>query len=252
MEERGRLRAIALGLARMEQQAGRSPLSAISSGSASLDAALGVGGFPRGRIAEIFGPESSGKTTLALRTIARAQCAGGTAAFIDAEHALDAAYAQRLGVDTEKLLVSQPDDGEQALDIAGALVASGSVDVAVVDSVAALVPRAELDGTMGDFHLGLHARIMTRALRKLALSAARTNTCLIFLNQLRRQIGMASGNPETTSGGRSLKFYASVRVEVRRAALIRNGGDIVGSRTRVKVVKNRLAAPFREAEFDIF
>lgn len=251
MDECGRRRAIAFGLARLEQQAGRPPLAVISSGSASLDEALGIGGFPRGRIVEIFGPESSGKTTLALRAIARAQHAGGTAAFIDAEHTLNAAYARMLGVNPETLLIAQPDDGEQALEITGALVASGAVDVAVVDSVAALVPRAELDGSLGSLHGGLHSRLITQAMRKLAWSTARTNTCLIFINQLRRQIGLAVGDPETTSGGRALKFHASVRVEVRRAALIQDGGNIVGSRMRAKVVRNRLAEPFREAEFDI-
>lgn len=251
MDESGRRRAIAYGLARIEEQAGRPPLAVISSGSASLDEALGIGGFPRGRIVEIFGPESSGKTTLALRTIACAQQAGGTAAFIDAEHALDAAYARALGVNPETVLIAQPDDGEQALEITRALVASGAVDVAVVDSVAALAPRAELDGSLGGLHGGLHSRLITQALRKLAWSAARSNTCLIFINQLRRQIGLTVGDPETTSGGRALKLYASVRVEVRRAALIQVGGIIAGSRTRAKVVRNRLAAPFREAEFDV-
>jgi recombination protein RecA len=223
----------------------------IPSGSISVDAALGVGGFPRGRVAEIFGPESSGKTTLALQVIAQAQKLGGTAVFVDAEHALDAAYARQLGVDVDNLLVSQPDHGEQALEITAAFVASGAVDVVVIDSVAALVPKAELDGEMGDSHMGLHARLMSQALRKLTGSVARTNTCLVFINQVREKIGVMFGNPETTTGGRALKFYSTVRVEVRRTAAIKDGDKVIGNRTRVKIVKNKVAAPFREAEVDL-
>ena len=257
-----RQRAIDAALSQMDKQFGKGsvlrlgsrtvlPVSVIPSGSISLDAALGVGGFPRGRVVEIFGPESSGKTTMALQVIAQAQKAGGTAAFIDAEHALDPTYARKLGVDVDNLLVSQPDYGEQALEIAGALIASGGIDVVVVDSVAALVPKAELDGEMGDSHMGLHARLMSQALRKLTGAVARTNTLLIFINQVREKIGVMFGNPETTTGGRALKFYSSVRAEVRRMAAIKDGETVVGNRTKIKVVKNKVAAPFREAEVDI-
>jgi len=227
------------------------PVTVIPSGSISVDAALGVGGFPRGRVVEIFGPESSGKTTLALQVIAQAQKAGGSAAFIDAEHALDPTYARKLGVDVDNLIVSQPDYGEQALEITSALVASGGIDVAVIDSVAALVPKAELEGEMGDSHMGLHARLMSQALRKLTGAVARTNTLLIFINQVREKIGVMFGNPETTTGGRALKFYSSVRVEVRRMTALKDGDKIVGNRTKIKVVKNKVAAPFREAEVDV-
>jgi recombination protein RecA len=227
------------------------PVKVISSGSISVDAALGVGGFPRGRVSEIFGPESSGKTTLALQVIAEAQAAGGSAAFIDAEHALDPGYARNLGVNVDDLLVSQPDCGEQALEITDALIQSAAIDVLVLDSVAALVPKAELEGEMGDSFMGLHARLMSQALRKLTGSTARTNTCLIFINQVREKIGVVFGNPETTTGGRALKFYSSVRVEVRRMGAIKDGEAVVGNRTKIKVVKNKVAAPFREAEVDI-
>ncbi|MDX2180576.1 MAG: recombinase RecA [Bryobacteraceae bacterium] len=227
------------------------PVKVISSGSVSLDAALGAGGFPRGRVIEIFGPESSGKTTLALHVIAEAQREGGAAAFIDAEHALDPEYAGRLGVEIDDLLISQPDSGEQALEIASTLVSTGAVDVVVVDSVAALVPKAELEGEMGDSHMGLHARLMSQALRKLTGVVAKTNCCLVFINQVREKIGVVFGNPETTTGGRALKFYASVRAEVRRGAPIKDGETVIGNRTKVKLVKNKIAAPFREAEFDI-
>lgn len=227
------------------------PVKVISSGSISVDSALGVGGFPRGRVTEIFGPESSGKTTLALQVIAEAQAAGGAAAFIDAEHALDPGYARNLGVNVDDLLVSQPDCGEQALEITNALVQSAAIDVLVIDSVAALVPKAELEGEMGDSFMGLHARLMSQALRKLTGSIAKTNTCLIFINQVREKIGVVFGNPETTTGGRALKFYSSIRVEVRRMGAIKDGEVVVGNRTKVKVVKNKVAAPFREAEVDI-
>ncbi|HUK73921.1 MAG TPA: recombinase RecA [Candidatus Bathyarchaeia archaeon] len=256
-------RAIDLAMTQIEKQFGKGsimklgskgavvPISVISTGAISFDAALGVGGVPRGRVVEIFGPESSGKTTIALQVIAQAQQHGGMAAFVDAEHALDPIYAAKLGVDVDNLLVSQPDYGEQALEIAEALVRSGAIDVLVVDSVAALVPKAELDGEMGDSHVGLQARLMSQALRKLTGIVAKSNTCLIFINQIREKIGVMFGNPETTTGGRALKFYASVRIDIRRIAAIKDGDSVVGSRTRVKIVKNKTAAPFREAEFDM-
>jgi len=256
-------RAIDLALSQIEKQFGKGsimklgskgavvPISVISTGAISFDAALGVGGFPRGRVVEIFGPESSGKTTIALQVIAQAQLQGGMAAFVDAEHALDPIYAAKLGVDVDNLLVSQPDYGEQALEIAEALVRSGAIDVLVVDSVAALVPKAELDGEMGDSHVGLQARLMSQALRKLTGIVAKSRTCLIFINQIREKIGVMFGNPETTTGGRALKFYSSVRIDIRRIAAIKDGDQVVGSRTRVKIVKNKTAAPFREAEFDM-
>jgi recombination protein RecA len=264
MEEKNRQKAIELAVSSIEKEYGKGSImrlkdgesvlndvETIPTGSIGLDIALGIGGYPKGRIIEIYGPESSGKTTLTLHAIAEVQKAGGVAAFIDAEHALDPAYARKLGVKTDELLVSQPDYGEQALEITEALVRSGAIDVLVVDSVAALVPKAELDGEMGDSHMGLQARLMSQALRKLTGTVSKSRTCLIFINQIREKIGVMFGNPETTTGGRALKFYASVRVDIRRIAAIKEGDVVIGSRTKVKIVKNKVAAPFRESEFDI-